>query len=59
MVEKKTSAFDEYDKENGYEEIEDNQDKWVDVFFWIIRYAIKVHKMSYKECMDRWMLLII
>ncbi|MGG7142486.1 hypothetical protein ACQPVP_03370 [Clostridium nigeriense] len=49
---KEASAFDDYDKENGYEDEEIEENKYVDILFQIIRYGMRVHKMSYSECMD-------
>lgn len=38
--------------ENGYEDEEIETNKYVDILFYLFRYAIKVHKMSYQNCME-------
>lgn len=54
-VEKETSAFDEYDIENGYEEEQTPQSVWrtcsenVDR---VVKIAIKLLKNSYSQCLE-------
>ena len=49
------SAFDEYDKENGYEESTDNADIWKalkDNVDRVVKIATRVLHTGYKECME-------
>lgn len=54
-VEKEESAFDDYDRENGYEELESQQSIWetcsenVDR---VIQIAIKLLNNSYSQCLE-------
>lgn len=54
-VEKEESAFDEYDRENGYDELEPQRNMWeicsenVDR---IIQIAIKLLNNSYSQCLE-------
>jgi hypothetical protein len=54
QVEKEESIFDEYDRENGYEEEEPEQNEWKtcgEIIDRIIKIAIRIMKNSYSQCM--------
>ena len=38
--------------ENGYEDEETESNKCVDILFYLFRYAMRVHRISYLECME-------
>lgn len=56
QVEKETSAFDEYDRENGYEDEEEQpvENQWKvcgEIVDRIVKIAIRLLKNSYSQCM--------
>jgi beta-glucosidase/6-phospho-beta-glucosidase/beta-galactosidase len=54
QVEKEASAFDEYDIENGYEDVEPEQNTWKtcgEIIDRIVKIAIRLLKNSYSQCM--------
>lgn len=57
QVEKETSAFDEYDRENGYEDDEQPEENQWKVFGGIVdrvvKIAIRLLKDSYSQCMKQ------
>lgn len=53
-VEKEESAFDAYDKENGYEDEAEEKNQWTicdEIIDRIIKIAIRLLKNSYSQCM--------
>lgn len=53
-VEKETSAFDEYDQENGYEEEKQEENQWKaygSIVDRVVKIAIRLLKDSYSQCM--------
>jgi carboxypeptidase C (cathepsin A) len=49
------SIFDDYDKENGYEELEDEKDEYEkrkEVIYYAFKFAIRELKNSYRDCME-------
>ncbi|NFO65431.1 hypothetical protein FDC27_00320 [Clostridium botulinum] len=55
VVEKEKSIFDDYDKENCYEDEEENKniyEVYKNTLNCTIKYAINSLKMSYKECIE-------
>ena len=55
QIEKETSAFDEYDRENGYEEEEQpEENQWKvcgEIVDRVVKIAIRLLKNSYSQCM--------
>ena len=54
-VEQEKSAFDDYDKENGYEELEPERNVWeicADNVDRVIQMAIKLLNNSYSQCLE-------
>mgnify|MGYP000074142418 FL=1 len=56
QIEKEPSAFDEYDRENGYEDDleEDEDNRWKtcgEIIDRIVKIAIRILKNSYSQCM--------
>lgn len=54
-VEQEASAFDDYDRENGYDEIETQRDIWEvcsDNIDRVIQIAIKLLNNSYSQCLE-------
>lgn len=54
MVEREESAFDDYDRENGYEEELDKRDEWQicrENIDRVIKASIRVLNNSYSQCM--------
>ena len=55
VEEMQTSAFDEYDRQNGYEDDTDNTDIWQalkDNVDRVVKIATRVLNTGYKECME-------
>lgn len=53
-VEKETSAFDEYDLENGYEDEQPEENQWKvcgEIVDRVVKIAIRLLKNSYSQCM--------
>lgn len=53
-VEKEESAFDEYDRENGYEDEQPEENQWkvyVSIVDRVVKIAIRLLKDSYSQCM--------
>lgn len=53
--EKEESAFDEYDRENGYDEADEQRNMWdvcLDNIDRVIQIAIKLLKNSYSQCLE-------
>lgn len=53
-VEKETSAFDEYDLENGYEDEQPEENQWKvcgEILDRVVKIAIRLLKNSYSQCM--------
>lgn len=53
-VEKEKSAFDEYDRENGYEDEQPEENQWkvyVGIVDRVVKIAIRLLKDSYSQCM--------
>ncbi len=53
QIEKEASAFDEYDRENGYED-EEEDNRWKtcgEIIDRIVKIAIRILKNSYSQCM--------
>lgn len=54
-VEKETSAFDEYDLENGYEDEQPKENQWKtcgEIVDRVIKISIRLLKNSYSQCMQ-------
>ena len=54
-VEKETSIFDEYDKENGYEDDDSEENQWKickDIMDKLIKLSIRLLGNSYSQCMN-------
>lgn len=54
QIEKETSAFDEYDIENGYEEEQPEDNLWKtcgEIIDRVVKIAIRLLKNSYSQCM--------
>ena len=56
QVEKETSAFDEYDRENGYEDEQSEENQWKvygGIVDRVVKIAIRLLKDSYSQCMKQ------
>lgn len=54
QVEKEESAFDEYDRENGYEDEQQKENEWKicrDIVDRVVKIAIRLLNNSYSQCM--------
>lgn len=54
QIEKEASAFDEYDRENGYEDDPEEDNRWKtcgEIIDRIVKIAIRILKNSYSQCM--------
>lgn len=64
QVEKETSAFDEYDRENGYEDEEEQseENQWKvcgEIVDRVVKIAIRLLKNSYSQCMKENIVMLL
>ncbi len=64
QVEKETSAFDEYDRENGYEDEEERpeENQWKvcgEIVDRVVKIAIRLLKNSYSQCMKENIVMLL
>lgn len=64
QVEKETSAFDEYDRENGYEDEEEHseENQWKvcgEIVDRVVKIAIRLLKNSYSQCMKENIVMLL